>query len=776
MSARLHWTASADCLGGRRCVISVYMRHLRAVVFLAISALPAVAQQSTPPRVTNAVPLPNAMVWGQVRSEKTGAPLRSAVVELVAGGRQISTVTDSFGIYYLRDVPSGRRLLRASHIDHAPNEAEMLVLAGDRHTLDFDLEFRPLRINGVTAQTIRAIAVNSALDTSSATRSELGAAAARVLESTPGVAELGLAEAAGEVPGQPTDPTDVLYVRGGAADLKLVLLNGAPVYAPFHIGGLIHALDADVLRSAVLYMGGAPARYDGGLSYVMDLETRSARNNSPHVKLGLDMMAAQAMVEGPLGSRGSLLAAGRNVHGLGTGTWFGNPFPYSYGDALGRADYRLGANHLVTLTGFWNRERVNLDTLNGVRQAASWGNRAGSLRYRGQVAGNDVLGTVALGMFRTKLPLGGILPLITEGTANRTRVALDFERSLGTTQLHFGGSFDRIDLEYRAYRQDGSRDDAIVGESAAGNVSGVYAEAVISPMPRVRLRGGLRADVFSRDAELRLAPRASATVLLSDRVALTLAAGHYRQYVRAPEQSLVFLGNVVPDSGGGPSLTVAEASHVVLGLSQELGEGVRLGLEGYFKQLEGLHFARAKKTESSGVDLWVRRGTGSVTGWLGYSLAWIWTVEDEGRRFTQSFSGRHMLSAGVAGPVLGGGNFDVRVSYGAGLPYTAIPEPETASPVFGASLKQDPGDLGAVSDGNLPTEPQEPYLRVDAQLQRTFSGRWRGLDFDVTPYVKVINALNRRDAIFYHYNRDIGQAEPIAGLPIVPIFGLEWKF
>jgi hypothetical protein len=135
-----------------------------------------------------------------------------------------------------------------------------------------------------------------------------------------------------------------------------------------------------------------------------------------------------------------------------------------------------------------------------------------------------------------------------------------------------------------------------------------------------------------------------------------------------------------------------------------------------------------------------------------------------------------MLSAGLAGPVLGGGNFDVRVSYGAGLPYTAIPEPETASPVFVASFKQDGRDLTSVSDGTLPTEPQEPYLRVDAQLRRTWSGRWRNFDFDFTPYVKVINALNRRDAIFYHYNRDMGQAEPVAGLPIVPIFGLEWKF
>ena len=716
---------------------------------------------------------PSATVWGQVRSERDGTPLRDAVVEVVVASReQITAVTDSMGVYVLHGVPPGRRLLRATHIDHAANEAEMLVVVGERHILDFELEFRPFRLSAVTARGLRELGGSGAADTIAVSQPELGPTSLRMLEGGPGVAELGLADAAREVPGyEPVDPTDVLYVRGASADLKLVLLNGAPVYAPFHVGGLIHALDADVLRTAVLHMGGAPVRYDGGLSYVMDLETRSGREQGPHARMGVDMLAGRTLLEGPLGGLGSVLVSGRIVHGAGTRSWSGEPFPYAYGDALTRTDVRLGGQHLITLTGFWNQERVSLDTVDGARQRANWGNRAASARYRGRAIGHDVLGTVAVGMFRTTLPLGGIQPLLTEGTASRTRVALDFERGVGAARLTWGGSFDRIDFEYRAYRQDESRDNVIARSRGAGDVSGVYAEATVSPLARMRLRGGVRADVFSRDPEVRLAPRISATVLLTDRVALTLGGGRYRQYVRTPERSLVFLGNVVPDTGGGLPLSVAEASHLVLGLAQDLGEGIRLGLDGHFKQFDGLHLARAKKTESSGVDLWLRRSTGSYTGWLGYSLAWIWTVEDN-RRLAQSFSGRHLVSAGAAGPILGAGNFDVRVSYGAGLPYTAIPEPETEALRF--SVVESAGDSDG--GGSVASAPQEPYVRVDAQLQRTFSGRIRSFDFDFTPYLKVINALNRRDAIFYHYNRDVGFAEPVAGLPIVPIVGLEWKF
>jgi hypothetical protein len=65
---------------------------------------------------------------------------------------------------------------------------------------------------------------------------------------------------------------------------------------------------------------------------------------------------------------------------------------------------------------------------------------------------------------------------------------------------------------------------------------------------------------------------------------------------------------------------------------------------------------------------------------------------------------------------------------------------------------------------------------VDAQVSTVWEGRWGGFDFALTPYLKVMNALNRRDAIFYHYNREAGRAEPLAGLPIMPVIGAEWRF
>lgn len=751
--------------------------HLILVALLVLCGAAPAAAQTVSGMSRGSDARAGATVWGQIRSEQTGAPLRFAVVEVAGGGLEpLAAATDSNGVYVLRDVPPGRRLLRASHIDHAPNEVEILIVDGRQHVIDFALSFRPLRLTAVTAA--GGVGLPVAIDTVAAQGPDLGPASARVQESTPGVAELGLSEAARDVPGHsPVDPADVLYVRGGSADLKLVLLNGAPVYAPFHVGGLIDALDDDVLRSATMHTGGAPARFDGGLSYVMDIETRSGRDRPAHGQAAVDLLSARGFVEGAGLPGTTFIMSARNIHGRGAAAITGDPFPYEYDDALIRFDLAASPSHVLTATGFWNDERVQLDTVGAQREAARWGNRAGSLRYRGTIGDNEVLGTLALGHFRTLLPLGGVRPLMTEGTAERSRIAFDVERTFAGGRVFWGGSFDRIDFAHRAFPQGLPRDSAVAASNAQGDVAGAYAEAAFTVLPRLRLRAGLRADAFSRASGVYLAPRASATLLLTDRAMLSLSAGRFRQYVRAPEQSLVFIGDVVTDSAGGPVLTVAEATHVVLGLSQDFGEGIRLDLEGFFKQFEGLQASDMSRTAASGVDLWLRRNTGTVTGWLGYSLSWVWALEGTSITPARSFSGRHLVSVGVAGPVIAGSMFDVRVSYGAGLPYTAIPEPETASPVFGVGVRPRTPLLDESPEvGPLATEPDDPYLRVDAAVSRSFEGRVRSFAFDIMPYIKVMNALNRRDAIFYYYDRDVGSPEPLDDLPVVPIVGLQWTF
>jgi hypothetical protein len=733
---------------------------------LSLALLAAVALQQGP----------NATVRGQVRSEGSGAPLRLAVVEVISSNRIIQATTDTLGMYVLRNVPAGRRVLRATHIDHAPLEIEIIVNGANQLMLDFGLELRPVKLPALTA---RALPFRSVTDTVPLGEAALGQAEVKALESTPGVAELGLAEATRDVPGDPDDPTDVLYVRGGTTDLKLVLLNGAPVYAPFHLGGLINALDSDFMRAAKIYVGGAPARYDGGLSYVLDLETRAGRDGTSSGSLAVDLLGARMLLEGPVTKNSAYLVGARSVHGMGAEAFLEDAFPYSYTDGLARVDVAMLGGQ-VTLTGFWNQEKVHLDSLAGGNARAKWGNGAGSLRYRGRVLGADADFTLAAGNFHTQLPVGGVRPIITDGVARRARATAHFSRTIGRVGLQYGASHEQQEFAFRAWPRSASRDSLLLHSEAAGDVSGAYVDAQWQVLPRLTVRSGVRADVFSIDEQTRFAPRLSATLLLNDRATLTLAGGRYRQFVRSESSGII--GTPIADSVSARPLEIAKATHFLVALDQELGVGLRLGLEGYYKAFEDLPSDAGELTEASGVELWVRRANGRYTGWLGYSLAWVWTV-NEPQHNGSNFAGRQLLSAGASGPLLSNGTFDVRVSYGAGLPFTAIPEPEATTGVFGLRPGTSAPQLSVIptsppDETRDPVAPEEQYLRVDAQVAHTFMTEVRGFAFEFTPYFKVLNALGRRDALFYHFDRSQQdpQARAIAALPILPILGLEWRF
>ena len=732
------------------------------------AAVPAVAPADTVPWGT---------LRGTVQSEPGGAPVPQAVVELQGGARSFATTADSAGAYVLRHVPAGRQTLRVRHLGHAPFEMDVLVPAGSEMVLHVLLAQRTLRLD--TVQVVGGGALGA--DSVAASRPEVvGALDVRAIESGNGVAGAGIGQRTGTAGNDPADPRDVLYVRGSAADLKLVLLDGAPVFAPFHTGGLIETFEPGVLRSARLHLGGAPARYDGGLSYVLDLATRAPNHERHSGSGGVDMMSAQALLEGPILRGVAYLVSGRMVHGASVSQFEDQPFPYRYEDGLGRVDLSLGEEGRISVMGFANREGVRVDTTAGRPRFADWGNRAGSVRFRGPIAGADGEITAALGEFHAAFPRGSVRR---DAQIRRLRLGLDLTRDEGAVRLRYGWSYDRTWAHHRVLDEAAGRRREVLDAVSAGDVGGVYVDAAWQATPRLMLRGGMRSDMFSDGPGMALAPRAAATWLLSDRAALTLAAGRYHQYVRVkPDWGIDLPGNDIADSLGiATQLRMASADHLSLALDQELVEGTRLGLEGFYKRFDGIPMADQIGAFNSGVDVWVRRASGAVDGWLGYSLAWTWArARDCGKK--DCFDGRQILSAGVGGRLGRAGRFGVRVAYGAGLPYTGIGIGDQASVPGG--VEDDPG-RGASGSGDEPFVDQDapldevtpdPYLRLDAELSRTWTPRLGSRETELTPYLRVLNALDRRDALFYRYDPDDDASRGVATLPFLPIVGFEWKF
>lgn len=729
--------------------------------------------------VTLQIPAQVGVLTGEVRSEETGTTVTGASVEVVGSMPARATATNADGEYRLTGVRAGRQTIRARMVGYAPLEMDVVVPAGGRLEVDITLRMMPIALKPVSVRT-RPHTIGG--DTTAAASGELAMAGVRAMQSSPGIAELGLAEAASRDPGhEPHDPSDVLFVRGTGTDLKMVYLDGAPVYAPFPLGGLIDPFSPELLSSAEVYLGGAPARFDGGLSYILDLRTRGARLDRVHSSGAVDMLSARGIVEVPVTQHAALLFSGRGVHGTGTDWTASDGLPYGYREGLARADLSLGSFGSLSVTAFGNGEQVWVDSARSRSRAVHWGNQAGSLRYQVDLGETALEVTAAAGDFDARLPVEAPDNRIAEGTSRRRRLAADAVSRMGDFTLRYGASAEKQWQQYRTHSsgwQEGGWQP--VGQVAEGQEAGVYVDAGVWIGSRLRLRGGLRADHFSLGDEIAFAPRLAATLMLTDRATVTLAGGRYHQYLRLPEAEFFAAAELSPLLMPEP-LALARATHVALSVDQHVGEGIRFGLEGFYKNYEGVPGGTSADANASGVDLWLRRNTGDWQGWLGYSLSWTWS---EARPATASrFSGRHLISSGLSAPLGGPARLDLGFVYGAGLPYSAIPF--SAPPEIMDSPMRDALSEFYVGDGASPVRagsapllatPNRPYLRVDVGASGTWSPRLGQSAMEITPYIRLLNTLGERDALFYRMGAEDGSFDPVMALPLVPVVGLQWKF
>jgi hypothetical protein len=736
---------------------------LAGQLMLVVLVLGACAAEGTAQAQTGSVA-------GVVSSEASGRPLEGASILVVSGSWRGSATSDARGTYRLTGVPQGRGTIRVDAVGHQALELDALVAAGRDVVVDVSLRMQPVALDTINA---RREAADAELDAVGGQPADLAIASGQTLRASTGFAESGVVDAVRGIPGrEPSDPGSILYVRGSAADLKLVYLDGAPVYAPFPLGGLLEPFAPGLLREADVYLGGAPARYDGGLSYVMDLRTRGGGQKA-HVSGSVDLLSARLLAEAGVGDRLSVIASGRGVHqGI---ELFEKSLPYSYREGLLRTDLRIGETGLLSFTGFTNSESVRMADVAAADSVIRWANDAGSVRLRGSLGKTQAELTGSLGVYSASLPLVGTQPLLVVGEARRSRLSADFSRPMEGIQLRFGASYDR---QYHvAIARTTWSNLPTGGVDGVGVTVGAYAEGSTQLGYRVLLRGGGRVDHFSSRSGLTFAPRFAATLLLTESAALTIAAGQYHQFLRPADEVLLRNPETLAMNPGS-ELMVGKASHFTLGLDQDVGEGVRLGVEGFYKRFSDVPETVASAGNASGVDLWVRRSGASITGWAGYSLSWVWSSAPELNQ--TNFVGRHLLSAGLQTPVGSRTRVDLRFAYGAGLPYASIP---MGSPENGLKntnyLQQTPVatmERGGTEAAPLLHAPDEPFLRLDASISQIWEPKVGSRAYLISPYLRLLNSFGNRDALFYYFDEKSGEgSQPLGSLPVIPVIGVEWK-
>jgi hypothetical protein len=147
------------------------------------------------------------------------------------------------------------------------------------------------------------------------------------LDTQPGLAN-DAARAVRRFPGTAgIDASSRTYVRGGLPSENQILLDGVPLYEPFHLKRLPIAysmIDPAVLAGAELFSGVLPVEHDGYMSSLMSLQLRQA-DESFGGRLAMSVVDASSLISGQLDDDGAEgLFFTRRAHDLVT-----NPIVHS---------------------------------------------------------------------------------------------------------------------------------------------------------------------------------------------------------------------------------------------------------------------------------------------------------------------------------------------------------------------------------------------------------------------------------------------------------------
>jgi hypothetical protein len=721
----------------------------------------------------------DAVVRGFITDASSGRPLVNANVVLQdATGIVQAAITDANGFYQLSAVEPGQYALRVSFVGYETERDTLRLSAGTR-TVSRALTPITQELQGVTVEGTRDSIEDARAGLDRISPADIdriptpgpGSDLAGYLRSQPGVVTLG-------------DRGGQLYVRGGTPSQNLILVDGTPVYKPFHIIGFYSAFPSDLVSSADFYAGGFGAEYMGRISSVLDVNLRAGNTKQNEAQAAVSPFVASVRAEGPLGwRRTSLLVHYRQslIERMGSAL-INESTPYYFYDTTVKL-HTQGDNSQCSFTGLRTYDRGRIDP-----------DRPSSFRWANTSVGGDCLvfgegssQTVDVSFGATHFSNTVETPDGSKRSAGtwRYHTTFDLESPMSWGSINWGG-WARADQ----YHFD--LEELHLGLSADNDFAvamGGYVEATWSPTNTLTVEPSFGAQGLLGEANLNFEPRLRLAWEPggSGDTKLTAATGLYHQLAVGitdeRDAGTSFLAWFPTPAVDRP----LQALHVLGGWEQRLFGGLTAHIEGYYKDLRDIPVPtwtpvnRFNTTLSLadgtayGADVRLEYQNGPLNLRAGYGWNWVeyraarddlgaWTGGDL-IRYHPPHDQRHSLS--FVGQ-LDTGLFEAsaRWQLSSGLPYTQVYGFDTLLELRG--LRDQPTrDVGAPRlFYRQPYNERLPaYHRLDLSAERTFE---LSPLVDLTAEVGSINTYDRAN-IFYI---DIFSLERVDQLPLLPYVAL----
>ncbi len=260
-------------------------------------------------------------ISGYVEDVESGERLVGAYV-FIEGGSS-GAVANEFGFFSL-DVP--------------PTSTEITIRSIGYKPTKFDISMYKKRLivgltpmNDLPTVTVNASDLSTELSTSAFNFDqdnvlEISPKLLKALPTLSGNADfVRIAQLIPGVQGQ-ADGFGGINIRGGESGQNLMLMDGTPVYIPYHLMGLYSTYNPETVKSLKLVKGNFPARYGNAVSAVLDVQIKDGNMHQWKFAGEVNLLNAGFCLEGPFKSKkGSLLIAGRY-----------SPFAYFFEPVLSR--------------------------------------------------------------------------------------------------------------------------------------------------------------------------------------------------------------------------------------------------------------------------------------------------------------------------------------------------------------------------------------------------------------------------------------------------------
>ena len=738
------------------CLDRVALAACALAFFLAFSAQQVQAQFAT--------------VRGRVVDQTDAQPLPgAAIVVRSETGEQVGTATDGNGFFVLPRIPPGRYFLAATFVGYAPHADTLDLAFGDQPVLTIAMATSEAALDEVTVEAGPEERTSGAAGLVTVTPAALarvpmpGLSADLVayLRTLPGIV------ATGDQGGQ-------LAIRGGTPTQNLVLLDGMPIYQPFHLVGFYSAFPADLVSYADVYAGGFPARYGGRISSAIDVATRNGSKRRVQGAASLAPFLGALRLEGPIvPGKVSLLASVReSVIERIAPDLLGRALPYRFGDRFLKLHAFLTRTSSLALTTLHTFDEGNLAGTDDADARLQWTNQAYGGRF--VYLPEDFAALFSMRFFVSQLRSRYAPPEDVRRLAEADEFGgeMGFTYFLGRAELQaaiFGRS-QRFDYDLGV--AEGQREEFLTE-------GGFFLDLTADLPADVRLEPGLRFHTFPSRSQAFFEPRLRATWAFGParRYTFSAAWGVYHQEITGL-YNLRDIADVFVAWAPSPENTaVPRARHAIVGWEGRLGRGVRLSVEGYRKNLANMTFARYRLGDGRFVGLETADGTArgtdvrlswsrrSASATVGYGLASVWYEGADGVRFRPPHDRRHQADVQVH---LARGAFTASAHWqiGSGLPFTQ------GHGFYDRVPLSAPSDAFRTRPGTATLAPAPPYAgrlpayhRLDLSLERRFAFR----HFAATAQAAVINAYNRANLFDY----DFFTARRLDQLPLIPSFGVK---